>query len=130
MLNGECRSSAVRKEEFRNSPFTIHHSPLGAMDVRTLTGKTVLVTGAGSGIGRETALAFARRGADLVMCDVNEAAIARTAEDIRALGCKAASDVVDVADAAGMRAFADSVHAEVEAVDVLVNNAGVGLGSS
>jgi NAD(P)-dependent dehydrogenase (short-subunit alcohol dehydrogenase family) len=100
------------------------------MDTSNLTGKTVLVTGAGSGIGRETALAFARRGADLVMCDVNEGASARTAEDIRALGRKAASHVVDVADAEAMRAFSDSVHAEVEAVDVLVNNAGVGLGSA
>jgi NAD(P)-dependent dehydrogenase (short-subunit alcohol dehydrogenase family) len=100
------------------------------MDTSNLTGKTVLVTGAGSGIGRETALAFARRGADLVVCDINEAASARTAEDVRALGRKAASQVVDVADAAGMRAFADSVHAEVEAIDVLVNNAGVGLGAA
>jgi NAD(P)-dependent dehydrogenase (short-subunit alcohol dehydrogenase family) len=100
------------------------------MDTSNLTGKTVLVTGAGNGIGRETALAFARRGADLVVCDINEAASARTAEDVRALGRKAASQVVDVADAAGMRAFADSVHAEVEAVDVLVNNAGVGLGAT
>ena len=100
------------------------------MDTSNLTGKTVLVTGAGSGIGRETALAFARRGADLVVCDVNDAASARTAEDIRALGRKAASHVADVADAARMRALADAVHAEVEAVDVLVNNAGVGLGAA
>src|SRR5436309_15319555 len=100
------------------------------MDISNLTGKTVLVTGAGSGIGRETALAFARRGADLVMCDLNEAAGARTAEDVRSLGRKATSRVVDVADAAGMRAFADSVHADVEALDVLVNNAGVGLGGA
>ena len=100
------------------------------MDTSNLTGKTVLITGAGSGIGRETALAFARRGADLVVCDINEAACARTAEDVRALGRKAASHVVDVADAAAMRAFADSVHAGVDAVDVLVNNAGVGLGAA
>ena len=100
------------------------------MDVSTLSGKVVLVTGAGSGIGRETALAFARRGADLVVCDVNETASARTADDIRALGRKAASHFVDVADRGRMRAFADAVHAEVEAVDVLVNNAGVGLGAA
>jgi NAD(P)-dependent dehydrogenase (short-subunit alcohol dehydrogenase family) len=98
------------------------------MDVAHLTGKTVLVTGAGSGIGRETALAFARRGAHLVMCDVQEAALASTAEQVRALGRNVFAEVVDVADAARMAAFADAAHARTEAIDVLVNNAGVGLG--
>jgi NAD(P)-dependent dehydrogenase (short-subunit alcohol dehydrogenase family) len=98
------------------------------MNVSDLRGKTVLVTGAASGIGRETALAFARRGADLVVCDVDEGGCGRTAEDARALGRMASAHAVDVADAERMRAFADAVHAEVEAVDILVNNAGVGLG--
>ncbi len=102
---------------------------IAPVDVSNLTGKTVLVTGAGSGIGRETALAFARRGADLVVCDLNEAGAARTAEDVRALGRKAAPHTVDVADAGQMRAFAEAVHADVKAVDILVNNAGVGLGA-
>ena len=98
------------------------------MDVSNLAGKTVLVTGAGSGIGRETALAFARRGADLVVCDVQETGLRRTADDVIALGRKAMAHAVDVADPERMRAFADTVHAERDAVDVLVNNAGVGLG--
>ena len=98
------------------------------MDVSNLTGKTVLVTGAGSGIGRETALAFARRGADIVICDIQESAASRTAEDVRALGRNAMAEVVDVADAERMRAFAETVHSKIEAVDILVNNAGVGLG--
>jgi NAD(P)-dependent dehydrogenase (short-subunit alcohol dehydrogenase family) len=98
------------------------------MDVSDLTGKTVLVTGAGSGIGRSTALAFARRGADLVICDVQEPALASVAAELRALGRRVVAEVVDVADAARMREFADQVHARTEAVDVLVNNAGVGLG--
>jgi NAD(P)-dependent dehydrogenase (short-subunit alcohol dehydrogenase family) len=98
------------------------------VDVSNLTGKTVLVTGAGSGIGRETALAFARRGADVVICDIQESAASRTAEDVRALGRKATTEVVDVADTERMRAFAETVHSKIEAVDILVNNAGVGLG--
>ena len=98
------------------------------MDVSNLTGKTVLVTGAGSGIGRETALAFARLGADIVICDIQEGAASRTAEDVRALGRNATAEVVDVADTERMRAFADTVHSKIEAVDILVNNAGVGLG--
>jgi len=98
------------------------------VDVSNLTGKTVLVTAAGSGIGRETALAFARRGADIVICDIQESAASRTAEDVRALGRNAMAEVVDVADAERMRAFAETVHSKIEAVDILVNNAGVGLG--
>ena len=98
------------------------------MDVSNLTGKKVLVTGAGSGIGRETALAFARRGADIVICDIQESAASRTAENVRALGRNAMAEVVDVADAERMRAFAETVHSKIEAVDILVNNAGVGLG--
>jgi NAD(P)-dependent dehydrogenase (short-subunit alcohol dehydrogenase family) len=99
------------------------------MDVSNLSGKWVLVTGAGSGIGRETALAFARRGADLVICDVNEAGLAATAKDASALGRTARTHVVDVSDAERMQSFAESVHREIPALDVLVNNAGVGLGA-
>jgi NAD(P)-dependent dehydrogenase (short-subunit alcohol dehydrogenase family) len=98
------------------------------MDVRSLHGKTALVTGAGSGIGRATALAIARRGADLVVCDVNEAGLADTAEAIRALGRGVVAERVDVADREAMRTFADTVHGRIEAIDLLVNNAGVAVG--
>jgi NAD(P)-dependent dehydrogenase (short-subunit alcohol dehydrogenase family) len=91
-------------------------------------GKTVLVTGAAEGIGRETALAFARAGADLIVCDVNERRLADTAEQIRGLGRDLMERTVDVSDREAMRAFADEVHADREAVDILVNNAGVGHG--
>ncbi|HUE29432.1 MAG TPA: SDR family NAD(P)-dependent oxidoreductase [Verrucomicrobiae bacterium] len=91
-------------------------------------GKTALVTGAASGIGRATALALARAGAELAVCDLNEAGLEETAAAIRSLGRSALARRVDVARADDVRAFADAVHAEHEAVDVLVNNAGVGLG--
>jgi NAD(P)-dependent dehydrogenase (short-subunit alcohol dehydrogenase family) len=100
------------------------------MDVRDLTGKTALVTGAGSGIGKETALAFARRGASLVICDLNADGLAETERRIRQLGREVLARRVDVADREAMRAFADEVHGQVEAVDILMNNAGVGLGAS
>ena len=100
------------------------------MDVRNLSGKTVLVTGAGSGIGKETALAFGRRGANLVICDLNEKGLSETEAQLRELGRDVFARKVDVASRRDMREFAGAVHSRVEAVDILMNNAGVGLGAS
>jgi NAD(P)-dependent dehydrogenase (short-subunit alcohol dehydrogenase family) len=98
------------------------------VDVRNLSGKTAMVTGAGSGIGRETALEVARRGGDLFLCDVNEAGLKQTEEAARALGRSVLARRVDVARTEQMRGFAEEVHSQVDGVDLLVNNAGVGVG--
>jgi len=98
------------------------------VNLSNLKGKTALVTGAASGIGRETAIAFARRGADLVICDIDEAGMEITAKEIRALGPEAYTHRVDVASAEEMEAFSEAVHARVPAVDILMNNAGVAIG--
>ncbi len=98
------------------------------MDVRDLSGRTALVTGAARGIGRATALAAAQRGADLVLCDVNEEGLAETAGAAEELGRRVLARRVDVSDAEAMRAFAEEVHGRVAAVDLLVNNAGVAVG--
>jgi len=97
------------------------------MDVTTLTGKAVLVTGAASGIGQATALACARRGGRLWICDLDASGLDTTAAEIRALGATVTAGRVDVADREAMRVFADAVHAEVDAVDLLINNAGVAV---
>jgi NAD(P)-dependent dehydrogenase (short-subunit alcohol dehydrogenase family) len=101
------------------------------MDIRDLRGRTVLVTGSASGIGRESALAFARRGAELVLCDLNPKGLEETAEAIRALRQgTATTHVVDVSSADQMARFAEAVHARVPAVDILMNNAGVAIGGA
>jgi NAD(P)-dependent dehydrogenase (short-subunit alcohol dehydrogenase family) len=97
------------------------------MDTSNLQGRTVLVTGAGSGIGRETALLAARRGADLVICDVDDAGLADVEASARIAGRSVLARHVDVADRDQMRDFAEAVHGETGPVDLLVNNAGVGL---
>jgi NAD(P)-dependent dehydrogenase (short-subunit alcohol dehydrogenase family) len=99
------------------------------MNVRNLEGKTVLVTGGASGIGRALALACGRRGASLVICDVNEEGLAKTEAELRALGRPVLARRVDVSKEAEMREFANVVHADRPAVDLLMNNAGVGLGA-
>jgi NAD(P)-dependent dehydrogenase (short-subunit alcohol dehydrogenase family)/pimeloyl-ACP methyl ester carboxylesterase len=86
----------------------------------------VSVTGAGSGIGRETAYAFAREGAELVVSDIDEAAVKETAAEITARGGIAHSYVLDVSDTDAVEAFAERVSAEHGVPDIVVNNAGIG----
>jgi NAD(P)-dependent dehydrogenase (short-subunit alcohol dehydrogenase family) len=95
------------------------------MSIKKLSGKIVLVTGAGSGIGRSTALAFARRGANLVLSDISQGNLDKVQAEVAALGVECLARAVNVADDEAMRAFAAEVHAKVGALDVLVNNAGV-----
>ena len=90
----------------------------------------VVVTGFGSGIGRETALAFARQGADVVGCDVDLGAAKDTAAMVQALGRAATAYQVDVADEEQVLEFASQVCAEHGVPDVLVNNAGIGHAGS
>jgi NAD(P)-dependent dehydrogenase (short-subunit alcohol dehydrogenase family)/pimeloyl-ACP methyl ester carboxylesterase len=94
-------------------------------------GQLVLVTGAGSGIGRATALAFAEAGARVVAVDRNAEAAARTAESSRLTGAPEAwAETVDVSDEQAMEKLAEKVTSEHGVVDVLVNNAGIGLSGS
>ncbi|MFC8665247.1 SDR family oxidoreductase [Streptomyces sp. NPDC057199] len=94
-------------------------------------GQLVLVTGAGSGIGRATAFAFAEAGARVVAVDRDAESAARTAELSRLIGAPQAwAETVDVSDEQAMEKLAEKVAAEYGVVDVLVNNAGIGLSGS
>ncbi|MFJ2743111.1 SDR family oxidoreductase [Streptomyces sp. NPDC087440] len=94
-------------------------------------GQLVLVTGAGSGIGRATAFAFAEAGARIVAVDRDAEGASRTAELARLIGAQDAwAEVVDVSDAQAMEKLAEKVAADHGIVDVLVNNAGIGMSGS
>ena len=86
----------------------------------------VSVTGAGSGIGRETALAFAREGAEMVISDIDEGSVKDTATQIAARGGIAHAYPLDVSDADAVERFAERVCADHGVPDIVVNNAGVG----
>jgi len=90
-----------------------------------LDGKTALVTGAGSGIGQEIALLFARQGATLVVVDRDQAAAEGTAERIKAAGGGASVEVGDVVDEAQVERVFSSAVGRHGRLDVVVHDAGV-----
>jgi NAD(P)-dependent dehydrogenase (short-subunit alcohol dehydrogenase family) len=96
------------------------------MSMRTVTDKVVVVTGAGSGMGRELALRAARGGALLAVSDWNAAGLAETVDLVKGTGARQVrSDVVDVSDRAAMGEWAEAVVGQLGRVNMVVNNAGV-----
>ena len=90
--------------------------------------KKILITGAGSGIGRATAYELAPYQPHLILCDLNASAVDRTATYCQGLGATTETHVVDVSDWDDMKALASKVEKKHGALDILINNAGVGLG--
>lgn len=95
-----------------------------------LKGRTAVITGAGSGIGRAIALSLARRGCHLALADIDEAGLTGTADLARDYGVRLTRHRIDVADRAAVADFPSVVAAEHPGVDVLVNNAGVAVGGT
>lgn len=95
-----------------------------------LNGRIAIVTGAGSGIGREAALAFARAGAGVALVDRDEQAAMQVARDIESLGRPAFVSVMDVGDEAAVVAGAAAVLARFARVDVLLTAAGWSCGGT
>lgn len=96
-----------------------------ANDARVLDGKTAIITGGGSGIGRAVALRFARAGARVAVLDVNAAAAADATREITQAGGSATSVTCDVTSQADVAAAFDIVEGRFAPVDVLVTSAGI-----
>ena len=95
------------------------------VDAGPFAHKLVVVTGAGSGIGRATALAFAAQGADVVITDVDASSAAET---LKLLGDHGLAEyTVDSSDGGAVHRFAERVRAEHGVPDIVVNNAGIGM---
>lgn len=93
--------------------------------MRDLKGKTAVVTGGGSGIGRALCLSLAAEGMNVAVADIELAAAEAVATEVRERGVKAIGARCDVADRGSMTALAEAVVAAFGAVHVLCNNAGV-----
>lgn len=94
-----------------------------------LTDRVAVVTGAAQGIGRATALALARFGANLALCDRKADGLAATAAEVERLGRQVITAEIDVRDPEGVTTFLEQVEERYGHVDVLVNNAGGGFWS-
>lgn len=97
--------------------------------MKSLVGKTVLITGAAAGIGREMALQLAKEKANLVLIDINKSKLLETANQIAKKGCQAATYICDMADHRAVEKIATRIK-KTFSVDVLINNAGIVIGKT
>jgi NAD(P)-dependent dehydrogenase (short-subunit alcohol dehydrogenase family) len=104
-----------------------HHVGLASQAVRELKGKVAVITGAGSGIGRELALACAREGARVVLADVDEAGMRETAARLVPLGTPTLQVRCDVSRPGDLDRLAERTYGEFGAAHLLFNNAGVAV---
>lgn len=91
-----------------------------------IKGRVAFITGAGGGIGRETAAALAAEGVHLALCDINEAALAETAAGLKDKGVTILTGKVDINQPDQTVAFEQKVISELGTIDILINDAGTG----
>ncbi|HEY1134729.1 MAG TPA: SDR family oxidoreductase [Nocardioides sp.] len=118
-LDGATAASASRSLRWSDAP---------APRPGALGGRLALVTGGASGIGRATSVELARRGADIVVTDVDDTGAKETVALVEEVGGRAWAHHLDVTDAEAWDALAATVVAEHGVPDIVVNNAGIGMG--
>jgi NAD(P)-dependent dehydrogenase (short-subunit alcohol dehydrogenase family) len=98
------------------------------LDRFSLEGKTAIVTGGGTGLGKVICLTFARAGADVVIAARRSGPINETAAEVRKLGQRAMAVPIDVTDSGQVNNLIEKSLAEFGKIDILVNNAGIAKG--
>lgn len=93
--------------------------------MQLITGKTALVTGAGRGIGRATAIAFAKEGINVGLLGRTIENLEKVAAELQEFGVKVSLATADVSNVESVNAAVESIKAELGAIDILVNNAGI-----
>ncbi len=94
--------------------------------MQNLTGKTALITGAGRGIGRATAIAFAKEGINVGLVGRTAANLEEVAKELSQYGVNVTMATADVSDNESVIAAVEHVKAELGPIDILINNAGIG----
>ncbi|MCC9135055.1 3-ketoacyl-ACP reductase [Pontibacter silvestris] len=94
--------------------------------MESLRGKNAIVTGAGKGIGRAIAIALANEGVNVGLLARTASQLEEVASEIEVIGVKASFATANVADMEGVNAAVEKVKSDLGAIDILINNAGIG----
>lgn len=90
-----------------------------------LKGKKAIITGGGKGLGKATAIAFAKKGIDVAITGRNEKILKETVAELKAIGVNATYEIFDVGNYEEVKKGIKNIIATLGAVDILVNNAGI-----
>ncbi len=119
------KAQAVPTGSLERGGLLFSYNPAMPAKQGRLLGRTALVTGAGRGIGRAVALAYAREGARLVLCSRTRGELEETAADAAGLGAEVMAQDCDVAESVQVKALVRQALRRFKRIDILVNNAGI-----
>ncbi|HEX2297758.1 MAG TPA: SDR family oxidoreductase [Pseudonocardiaceae bacterium] len=122
-----CTSELIEHAEGGPEARTLRRARVSSAPRKRFADQLVVITGAGSGIGRACALEFAEHGAEVVVTDIDQASAERTAVLARTLGSGAFAYLLDVTDSAAVEQFAKVLRNEHGVPDIVINNAGIGM---
>ena len=122
-----CASELIEHAEGGPEARSLHRARRTGPRRQRFEDHLVVITGAGSGIGRATALEFAENGAEVIATDVNQQAAERTAQLASTLGPRASAYPLDVSDRGAMEKFAVVLRENHGVPDIVINNAGIGV---